>query len=80
MAAVPPGPFPDSPDISLCPHNIAPEKQPIRSLAARRDEAALKFLRLDDRIKQTQKERYDILNKIQGKPPIMIQKALKHLY
>ncbi|PWN34482.1 uncharacterized protein FA14DRAFT_177889 [Meira miltonrushii] len=66
MAAVPPGPFPNSPDISLCPHDIAPERQPIRSLVARRDEAALKFLQLDDQIKRAQRERYKILGNIQA--------------
>lgn len=66
MAAVPPGPFSDSFDSPLCPHDIPPEKQPLRSLAARRDEAALKFLRIDDQIKKLHKERYTILDQIQG--------------
>lgn len=67
MAAVPPGPFSASPDMALCPHDIEPEKQPIRSLVAKRDEAALRFLRIDDQIKRIHKERYQILDEIQGK-------------
>ena len=67
MSAVPPGPFPALPDMVLCPHDVAPEKQPLRSIAARRDESALLFLRIDDEIKRIHKERYKILDDIQGK-------------
>jgi hypothetical protein len=63
MTAVAPGDYAEG--TTLCVHaNRKPDQQPLRSLVARRDELALDFLKLDDRIKQLRKDRQGVAEQI----------------
>lgn len=58
MAAVAPASYSQQADSPLCVHSeLKKDRQPLRSLVARRDELALHFLKLDERIKALRNER-----------------------